>query len=100
MPLIRGGGNTEKDMTKVGIAVLVTLLSAAPSFAASVVNKDGEAQTIVVTEGSSKSELLVGPGETVEFCSGGCFVTFPNGDREALTGGETIEIVGGQAKIN
>ncbi|MGH6760079.1 MAG: hypothetical protein ACRECW_00625 [Phyllobacterium sp.] len=86
-------------MKKIGIAVLSVLLSAAPALAASVVNKDGEAQTIIVTEGSSKSELLVGPGETVEFCPGGCFVTFPNGDREALTGSETIEIVGGRGMV-
>ena len=85
------------NMKKVGIAVLAVLISAAPAFAASVVNKDSEARTIVVTEGSSKSELLVGPGETLEFCTGGCFVTFPNGDREALAGSETIEIVGGKA---
>jgi hypothetical protein len=43
--------------------------------------------------------MLVAPGETVDFCSGGCFVTFPNGDREALKGDETITISGGKATI-
>ena len=69
-----------------------------PAFAASAVNLDSEPRTLIVTEGGSKSELAVGAGETVEFCPSGCFVTLPNGDREALTGSETIEISGGQAQ--
>ncbi len=52
-----------------------------------------------MTEGGSKNELALAAGETVEFCQSGCFVTMPNGDREALTGSETIEISGGVAKI-
>lgn len=67
--------------------------------AASAVNLDTEPRTLVVTEGGSKSELAVGAGETVEFCASGCFVTMPNGDIEALTGSETIEISGGVARI-
>ncbi|MBB3234043.1 hypothetical protein [Phyllobacterium endophyticum] len=86
-------------MNKFAWAALLTIISAQPSFAASVKNDESSAQTIVVTEGSSKTELQVGPGETVEFCNGGCFVTFPNGDREALTGGETVEIKGGKVSI-
>ena len=68
--------------------------------AASVTNKDGEPRTIVVTEDGVKSELVLGAGETATFCPAGCFVTMPNGDRAALTGAETIEIVGGSAVIN
>ena len=41
--------------------------------------------------------LTLSPGDTVEFCPDGCFVTLPNGDREALTGAETLEIVNGRA---
>ena len=67
--------------------------------AASAVNLDAEPRTLIVTENGSKSELSIAAGETVEFCSGGCFVTMPNGDREALTGTETIEISGGVGKI-
>jgi hypothetical protein len=87
------------DMNKVAIAILMSAISVGPAFAASITNGDTSAQTIVVTEGSSKTELQVGAGETVEFCSNGCFVTFSNGDREALTGGETVEIKGGKATI-
>jgi hypothetical protein len=86
-------------MNKFVVAVLLSAASAGSAFAASVKNDDASAQTIVVTEGSSKTELQVGSGETVEFCNGGCFVTFPNGDREALTGGETVEIKGGKVSI-
>jgi len=69
------------------------------AYAASAVNLDKEPRTIIVTEGGNKQEIALGAGETVEFCSGGCFVTMPNGDREALTGGETVEISGGVGKI-
>jgi hypothetical protein len=67
--------------------------------AASATNLDNEPRTLLVTEGGSQSELAVAAGETVEFCPTGCFVTMPNGDREALTGSERIEISNGQAKI-
>ncbi|PSJ54998.1 hypothetical protein [Kumtagia ephedrae] len=81
----------------VAAACLLTLGNAA--HAASAVNLDAEPRTLIVTEGGSRSELSLAAGETVEFCSSGCFVTLPNGDREALTGTETIEISGGVAKI-
>ncbi len=74
-------------------------VSVLPGLAASAVNLDSETRTLVVTEGGAQTELTLGAGESVEFCSGGCFVTLPNGDREALTGGETIEISGGAGRI-
>ncbi|MGH6860555.1 MAG: hypothetical protein ACRECY_09875 [Phyllobacterium sp.] len=86
-------------MNKVAAAIVMSAISAGPALAASVKNNDASAQTIVVTEGSSKTELQVGAGETVDFCSNGCFVTFPSGDREALTGGETVEIKDGKGTI-
>ena len=86
-------------MTKYLVAVLFGAISIASAQAASVKNNDANAQTLVVTEGSNKTQLQVGAGETVEFCSSGCFVTFPNGDREALTGNETVEISGGKVSI-
>lgn len=86
-------------MKKFALAAFSMAFAVAPAFAASVVNSDNETRTLIVTEGADKSELAVAPGETVEFCGGGCFVTLPNGDREALTGTETIEIKGGAATI-
>lgn len=75
------------------------LAASSAAFAAKAINKDAEPRTLIVTEGGAKSQLAVGAGETVDFCSSGCFVTMPNGDREALTGSETIEISGGVARI-
>ena len=86
-------------MLKTLVATLALLAAGASAQAASAVNLDNEPRTLVVTEGGSKSELAIGAGETVDFCSGGCFVTLPNGDIEALTGSETIEISGGVARI-
>ncbi len=86
-------------MNKFNVALAAVLMMSGAASAASVINRDADAQTLIVTEGASKSELAVGAGETVEFCSAGCFVTMPNGDRQALTGSETIEIKGGVGTI-
>lgn len=86
-------------MKKFLIAVAVLAGAANAAHSASAVNRDSEPRTLVVTEGGDKTELSLAGGETVEFCSGGCFVTMPNGDREVLTGSETIEISGGVARI-
>jgi hypothetical protein len=80
------------------VAVAFTAASGS-AFAASAVNKDAETRTLIVTEGGGKKELALAGGETVEFCQSGCFVTLPNGDLEALTGSETVEISGGVAHI-
>lgn len=87
------------NMVKSFVIALALTTAAGQALAASAVNLDNEPRTIIVTEGGNKQEITMGAGETVEFCSGGCFVTMPNGDREALTGGETVEISGGAGKI-
>jgi hypothetical protein len=86
-------------MKKTILTVLAVLALNGVANAASVINRDADPVTLLVTEGSDKVELSVGPGETVEFCSAGCFMTLPNGDREVLTGAETVEISGGAASI-
>jgi len=86
-------------MWKFGAAIVMLAAINGGAYAASAINLDSEPRTLIVTEGGSKSELAIAGGETVEFCPSGCFVTMPNGDREALTGSETIEISGGQATI-
>lgn len=80
-------------------AVFLLAASAGSASAASAVNLDSEPRTLIVTEGGTRMELAIAGGETVEFCASGCFVTLPNGDLEALTGAETIEISGGVARI-
>ena len=87
------------NMWKSVVAAVAFSPWATRPIAASAVNLDAEPRTLIVTEGGSKSELALAAGETVEFCPKGCFVTMPNGDREALTGTETIEISGGVARI-
>lgn len=89
------------EMNKTGLALgaIMILASAAGASAASAINRDAEARTLLVTEGGSQQELVIAAGETVNFCPAGCFVTMPNGDREALTGAETIEISGGKGHI-
>jgi hypothetical protein len=77
---------------------MLILLSGAAN-AATVVNQDAQAYTLVVTEGGQKSEVGLAAGQTIDVCGGGCFITMPNGDREALAGGETVEIKGGVATI-
>lgn len=86
-------------MMKFLVVTLAMASTAGPALAASAVNLDSETQTLIVTEGGSRQQIDIAPGETVDFCANGCFVTLPNGDREALTGGETVEISGGAAKI-
>ncbi|MFQ0812971.1 hypothetical protein AVM02_11945 [Brucella anthropi] len=80
-------------------AVMGFAASAGGAYAAQISNNDSGPQTIVVTEGASRREMIIAPGETVDFCASGCFVTFPNGDREALTGDETVTISGGKATL-
>ncbi|MDQ2635151.1 MAG: hypothetical protein M3Y43_11035 [Pseudomonadota bacterium] len=86
-------------MSKILVAALCLLAAGASAQAASAVNLDSEPRTLIVTEGSSKSELALGGGQSVDFCPNGCFVTMPNGDIEALTGSETVEISGGVGRI-
>lgn len=86
-------------MKKFCVALAALLATTGTGITASAVNMDSEARTLIVTEGGSRSELTLAAGETVDFCPSGCFVTMPNGDREALTGSEVIEISGGAGKI-
>jgi hypothetical protein len=97
----RGGGDTDDAMNRIFIALVLSGAIVAPvmASAATVTNRDDTAHTLTVSEGGYQAELVVGPGETMEFCPSGCFVTMPNGDREALTGAETLEIKAGRGKI-
>jgi hypothetical protein len=86
-------------MSRLLVAAAALIAMNGLGWSASVVNHDAEPRTLIVTEGGTKSELALAAGETVEFCLNGCFVTMPNGDREVLTGTETIEISGGKGRI-
>ena len=86
-------------MWKFCAAIVMLAAVNGSAHAASAVNLDSEPRTLIVTEGGNKSELPLGGGESVDFCPNGCFVTMPNGDIEALTGSETVEISGGVGRI-
>jgi len=86
-------------MNRICAAIIALLSASGAAVAASAINLDSEPHTIVVTEGGSRTEFVLGPQESVEFCPAGCFVTMPNGDREALNGSETIEISGGKGRV-
>lgn len=83
--------------TGISSLIIAAAMMAGPAaaVAASVLNSDSTAQILVVTEGSSKQQVTIPPGEKVTICPSGCFVTFPNGDRAALTGNEAITILNG-----
>lgn len=96
---VRKLGSAMVNLKKTGFGSLVVIAGiiagSVGAFAASILNSDSTAQTLVVTEGSTKQQVTVQPGEKVTLCPSGCFVTFPNGDREALTGNEAITILNG-----
>lgn len=75
------------------------LVATGAASSATLTNKDADSHTVIVTEGGVRNELAIAGGETVTFCGGGCFLTLPNGDRAALAGPETVEIVDGQTVI-
>ncbi|MGB7205576.1 MAG: hypothetical protein WBD37_08900 [Anderseniella sp.] len=86
-------------MKTIIFATAALMLTTGLASAATVTNKDAAPIMIVVTEGGQQTEVGVGPGQSVTVCGGGCFVTMPNGDRETLSGGETVEITGGKATL-
>lgn len=86
--------------TKIAsIAALMVVSSSLLAHAATVENKDADAVTLTVTEDGVKDTIVVASGAKVDFCANGCFVTTPSGDRAALSGGENIQIVNGEAVV-
>jgi len=85
---------------KIMFAALVALaVQSSGAFAATIVNKDAQDYSLQITEGGEQSEIGIEAGETISICASGCFITLPNGDRETLSGAETVEIINGKANI-
>lgn len=80
-------------------ATLSVLFAASAAKAANFQNDDPEALVLSLSTDGEKTEMTIGSGESLTACEAGCFVTFPNGDRIGLSGGETIVIVGGTGSI-
>lgn len=87
-----------KLMLRLCIAMVSLAALGGLSQAASIVNKDKEARTVVVTDGASQQELSLEAGQQADFCPDGCFVSLA-GERETVMGNETVEISGGKLRI-
>lgn len=86
-------------MKTISAAMIAFLAAAGAANSATLVNKGDAPVTVIVTEDGQKNEVTAGPAETVQFCVAGCFITLPNGDRQALGGTETVEISGADVLI-
>jgi len=78
---------------------IAAIAAATGADAASVTNKDATSQTIIVDDGGGRSAITIPAGESADFCANGCLVTFPDGESEALTGAEMIEITATSVSI-
>jgi hypothetical protein len=85
---------------RTSFTVILVCVTAVPASAASAVNRGTRPETIVVVAGSGRSDITLAPNQQVDFCPDGCIVTFANGQEEALTGAEFIEITDGKAHID
>jgi len=85
-------------MKRFAIAIVSLVAISGFSNAASIVNNDGEARTVIVTDGGSQQELSLGAGQSADFCPNGCFVSL-DGERETLLGSESVEITGGKMRV-
>ena len=75
------------------VAVAALIAAATPAGAASLTNKDSNNHVVIVTENGVRSELSIAAGQTLTFCPAGCFVTMPSGQKAALSGSESVQIV-------
>ena len=81
------------------VVLIAAMATPATAAAATVTNLDDETHTLIVSEGGTQTEIVIGAGESIEICPQGCFVTMPNGDREVLTGAEKLEIEKSRGRI-
>ena len=84
---------------RIFVATLLLAATLDGAAAATIINKDQQSYTLNITEGGEQSEIGISSGQSVTACNSGCFITMPNGDRETLSGNETVEITGGKAVI-
>ena len=88
-------------MTRLLVSTTIALVAALSSSAnaTTVINYDEVPYTLLVTEAGQQIEVVIRAGDSIEICPSGCFVVMPNGDREALTGTERLEIQSGRTSI-
>lgn len=88
-----------KKTVSLSAVVAASLALTAGAGAATLTNKDTESYTVIVTEDGVKNELAIVGGETLTFCNSGCFLTLPSGNKAALAGSESVEIINGEAVV-
>ena len=86
-------------MRKIIALLIIGLAAGAEAGAATIVNNDSQPYQLKITKSGRQSEVGIAPGQLIDACASGCFLTMPNGDRETLSGSETVTIVGGKASI-
>ncbi|KQV83187.1 hypothetical protein [Rhizobium sp. Root1220] len=86
-------------MARIAVVLLLSLMAAERTNAASVTNTDTAPVVLVLTESGNKVQVVLDPGASETLCPSGCFMTTPDGDRIGLDGGETIDIVKGAAVV-
>lgn len=83
----------------LSLILLMFCLVSNAALAASFKNLDAKTQSILVTEGSSRRDISIKTDQSIDICSKGCFVTFPNGDHFAIKSEDVIEINGNRASF-
>ncbi|WP_332060441.1 hypothetical protein [Bartonella sp. CB74] len=81
----------------VFIAAMLLNILTMVVFAATVKNTDLKAQSLIIAEGSTLSNISLNADQTATVCTKGCFITFPNKDRFAIKPEDNIEINNGKA---
>lgn len=94
--MARRGGMVMHDNLKIaGILLFSTIGVLLPTSAgaATIENSDGEQVVVIIAEGDSRTQVVLGAGASQTVCPNGCFVTLPSGDRVVLEGKDSMQIL-------
>lgn len=80
---------------KLILALGIVLLSSTNVLAVELANKDNQAYTIKVTQGSETQEISLEPGATQEVCQANCQIEIDGIGSINATGTETLSIENG-----
>lgn len=80
---------------KLILALGIVLLSSTNVLAVELANKDNQAYTVKVTEGTQTQEISLEPGATQEVCKGQCQIDIDGIGSINATGTETLSIENG-----
>ncbi|WP_332066240.1 hypothetical protein [Bartonella sp. CB189] len=82
----------------VCIFIAITLLDIFTMvvYAATIKNADLKTQSLIIAEGSTRSNISLNTNQVMTVCIKGCFITFPNKDHFAIKAADSIEINDGK----